>query len=375
MLDVPKTYKSQLIETQFWKYEDLENNPTAAAHSSHAQLRRVTDGSSPFRSAKQWMTKRVIPDYTNQLDLFSEAVEETPAPVADAQARSSGFQSRPRPPEQMRFLDLVPLPPEDGVRTPSPKPASAINGGNGRTAQPLLFQPDTDAHDEPSRRETTDVQDVPIGKVFDIEPEVRPSRDFRITAQHRIGEGSLQEKARDNIAAIRLLKTLEAENRDATDDEKAVLARYVGWGAMPNAFGHYPPPDWKGTAGAVKELLTDAEFQSARASTPNAHYTSPLVIEAIWSGLQRMGLGPSAQMLEPAMGVGHFFGLMPEGMQGGQRTGVELDSITARIAKKLYPDATIFAKGFEETPLPDNYFDAVVPIMCHLATTLCTTPQ
>jgi len=110
----------------------------------------------------------------------------------------------------------------------------------------------------------------------------------------------------------------------------------------------------------VKELLTGPEFESARASTPNAHFTSPLVIEAIWSGLQRLGLGKGAQILEPAMGVGHFFGLMPESVQSGHRTGVELDSITARIAKKLYPDATIFAKGFEETPLPDNYFDAVV---------------
>ena len=171
----------------------------------------------------------------------------------------------------------------------------------------------------------------------------------------------LHEKARDNIAAIRLLKTLEAENREATDDEKPALARYVGWGGMPNVFGYYPPNEWRSTAEAVKELLTEEEYESARASTPNAHFTSPLVIEAIWSGLHHIGFGKGAQILEPAMGVGHFFGLMPESMQGGgHRTGVELDSITARIAQKLYPDATIFAKGFEETPLPDNYFDAVV---------------
>jgi N12 class adenine-specific DNA methylase len=198
------------------------------------------------------------------------------------------------------------------------------------------------------------------GKIFDIEAEAKPSRDFHITGAHRIGQGSLQEKARDNIVAIRLLKTLEAEDREATDDEKAVLARYVGWGAMPNVFGNTPPGEWRITAGAVKELLTGAEFESARASTPNAHYTSPQVIEAVWNGLDHMGLGKGAQILEPAMGVGHFFGLMPEFMQGGHRTGVELDSITARIAKKLYPDSTIFARGFEETPLPDNYFDAVV---------------
>ena len=203
--------------------------------------------------------------------------------------------------------------------------------------------------------------DTPSGRVvLDIEPEQKPSRDFRITGAHRIGQGGLHEKAQGNIAAIRLLKVLEAENRDATEDEKAVLARYVGWGGMPNVFGHYPPVEWRSTAGAVKELLTEQECESARASTPNAHFTSPIVIEAIWKGLHQLGMGKGVQVLEPAMGVGHFFGLMPESMQSDHRTGVELDSITARIAKKLYPDSTIFAKGFEETPLPDNYFDAVV---------------
>src|SRR6202035_2669331 len=95
-------------------------------------------------------------------------------------------------------------------------------------------------------------------------------------------------------------------------------------------------------------------------STPNAHFTSPMVIKAIWDGLEHMGMQKGGEILEPAMGVGHFFGLQPESLAGGHRTGIELDSITARIAKKLYPDSSIFHKGFEETPLPDNYFDAVI---------------
>ena len=104
-----------------------------------------------------------------------------------------------------------------------------------------------------------------------------------------------------------------------------------------------------------------AEYESARASTPNAHFTSPMVIRTIWQAMQRFGLQPGAQILEPSMGVGHFFGLMPdELLPGTRRTGVELDTITARIAKCLYPDSTVFAKGFEETPLPDNFFDAVI---------------
>jgi N12 class adenine-specific DNA methylase len=196
---------------------------------------------------------------------------------------------------------------------------------------------------------------------FEPEPEERPSRDFRITDAHRIGQGGLHEKARDNIAAIRTLKAIEAENRDATDEEKTILARYVGWGAMPNAFSYVPPAEWKQVANEVKQLLTDEEFESARASTPNAHYTSPMVINGIWDGVQRLGLKHGGQILEPSMGVGHFFGLMPAAVfRGAKKTGVELDSVTARIGKKLYPDSTIFAKGFEETPLPDNFFDAIV---------------
>jgi N12 class adenine-specific DNA methylase len=140
-----------------------------------------------------------------------------------------------------------------------------------------------------------------------------------------------------------------------------VLARYVGWGALANAvFDDCPRHEWKNTAREVHELLTDDEYASARASTPNAHFTSPMVISAVWDALTRMGAGRGVQVLEPAMGVGHFFGLMPESMHGGHRTGVELDSVTARIAQKLYPDSCVFAKGFEETPLPGNYFDLVV---------------
>jgi N12 class adenine-specific DNA methylase len=163
------------------------------------------------------------------------------------------------------------------------------------------------------------------------------------------------------MEAIRALKRIEAESRAATDGEKSLLVKYTGWGAMANAFRPYPPPEWQHTAAELRELLTAPEYESARASTPNAHYTSPAVIKSIWHAMQRFGLRPGAQILEPSMGVGHFFGLMPEELlEGSRRTGVELDSITARIAKCLYPDSTLFAKGFEDTPLPDNFFDAVI---------------
>jgi N12 class adenine-specific DNA methylase len=197
----------------------------------------------------------------------------------------------------------------------------------------------------------------------DLAPQAptSPPRDFRITVDHRIGQGGLKEKARDNIAAIRTLRQVEDESREARDSEKAVLARYSGWGALSNVFHPYPRSDWEEIARDVKEHLTPEEYDSARASTPNAHFTSPLVIQALWQALERFGLGTGENILEPSLGVGHFFGLMPDSLLPGcRRTGVELDGITARIAKQLYPDAAIFAKGFEETTLPDNFFDAVI---------------
>jgi len=149
------------------------------------------------------------------------------------------------------------------------------------------------------------------------------------------------------------LKAIEAENRPATPEEKAVLVKYTGWGAMSSAFASQPPRDWQHVGAELRELLSAEEFASARSSTPNAHYTSPEVIQAIWQAMERFGLQPGAQILEPSMGAGHFFGLMPESLYPGtRRTGVELDSITARIAAQLYPDSSIHAKAFEDTPLP-----------------------
>jgi N12 class adenine-specific DNA methylase len=137
--------------------------------------------------------------------------------------------------------------------------------------------------------------------------------------------------------------------------------KYTGWGAMPSAFASLPSRDWQSVADELKNLLNTEEYASARASTPNAHYTSPEVIQAIWQAMEHFGLKPGAQILEPSMGVGHFFGMMPENLYPGtKRTGVELDSITARIAATLYPDSSVHVKGFEDTPLPKDFFDAAI---------------
>jgi N12 class adenine-specific DNA methylase len=140
-----------------------------------------------------------------------------------------------------------------------------------------------------------------------------------------------------------------------------VLVNYTGWGAMPNAFEPHPPREWQSVAAELKDVLNAEEYASARASTPNAHYTSAEVIQAIWQAMEHFGLQPGARILEPSMGVGHFFGLMPEGLYPGtRRTGVELDCISARIAAKLYPDSNVHAKGFEDTALPKDFFDVAI---------------
>ena len=137
--------------------------------------------------------------------------------------------------------------------------------------------------------------------------------------------------------------------------------KYTGWGAMPGAFEPQPSREWKGIADELREVLTAEEYASARASTPNAHYTSPEVIQTIWKAMERFGFQAGGHILEPSMGVGHFFGLMPEGLYPGtRRTGVELDSITARIAAKLYPDSNVHGKALEDTALPKDFFDAAV---------------
>ncbi|HYE93571.1 MAG TPA: hypothetical protein VEA38_21250, partial [Terriglobales bacterium] len=177
----------------------------------------------------------------------------------------------------------------------------------------------------------------------DDEPR-HAARDFRITDADAIGAGGPKEKARANLAAIRLLKQIEEAGRPATPDEQKILVKYAGWGGIPQIFDPNNK-EWAKDAAALSSLLTAEEYAAARASTPNAHYTSAPVIAAMWRALERLGLGAGARILEPSMGAGHFFGLMPEALRGGARTGVELDSITGRIAALLYPEADVHVRG------------------------------
>ena len=191
----------------------------------------------------------------------------------------------------------------------------------------------------------------------DVEPEQPGLTNFQI-ADDNLGIGGAKEKFRNNIEAITLLKTIEAEERLAMPDEQTVLSRYTGFGSLANAFDQHKE-DWRKEYTKLKSLLTDSEYTNARASVLNAHYTSPIVIKAMYKALGNMGI-TSGNMLEPSCGVGNFLGLLPHSMSDVKMYGVELDSITGRIAKQLYQNADILIQGFETTSFQNGYFDFAI---------------
>ena len=195
-----------------------------------------------------------------------------------------------------------------------------------------------------------------LDKAVNAEPESEPVGNFHITDEH-LGEGGAKQKYARNIEAIKTLFQLEQEHRGATAEEQQVLSQYVGWGGLADAFD--PGKDsWAKEYAELKGLLSEDEYAAARSSTLNAHYTSPTVIRSIYDAVERMGFR-SGNILEPSMGVGNFFGMLPDTMQDSRLYGVELDSITGRIAKKLYPQADITVAGFETTDRRDFYDLAV----------------
>ena len=195
-----------------------------------------------------------------------------------------------------------------------------------------------------------------LDKAVNAEPESEPVGNFHITDEH-LGEGGAKQKYARNIEAIKTLFQLEQEHRGATAEEQQVLSQYVGWGGLADAFD--PGKDsWAKEYTELKGLLSEDEYAAARSSTLNAHYTSPTVIRGIYDAVERMGFR-SGNILEPSMGVGNFFGMLPDTMQDSRLYGVELDSITGRIAKMLYPQADITVAGFETTDRRDFYDLAV----------------
>ena len=185
--------------------------------------------------------------------------------------------------------------------------------------------------------------------------------NFRIApeTEESAGKGfAAKEKFRQNVEAIRTLEKIEGENRIATPEEQEILAKYVGWGGLADAFDE-TKANWASEYQELKSLLSAEEYDSARESTLNAHYTSPVIIKAIYDAMERMGFS-KGNILEPAMGIGNFFGMLPENMQESRLYGVELDGITGRIARQLYPNADVKITGFEKTEYPNDFFDVAI---------------
>ena len=184
-----------------------------------------------------------------------------------------------------------------------------------------------------------------------------PPVNFHIT-DDQLGYGTAKEKFRANVMAIRVLKKCESENRYASPEEQEILSNYVGWGGLPDAFDE-SKASWSEEYQELKDLLTKEEYAAARESTLNAHYTQPVIIESMYQVLQNLGF-EKGNILEPSMGVGNFFGMLPDKLQQSRLYGVELDSISGRIAKLLYPNADIQIKGFEKTDYPNDFFDVAI---------------
>ena len=194
---------------------------------------------------------------------------------------------------------------------------------------------------------------------FDIHPEIPTSdrNQFKITNDN-LGEGSPREKFNNNVEAIRVLKKCEEENRFATPQEQEILSKYVGWGGLPQAFDE-KDFSWSNEYSILKNLLDEKEYSQARESTLTAFYTPPVVIRSMYKALENMGL-KTGNILEPSCGVGNFIGMLPDSLEDCKLYGVELDSISGRIARQLYQKSTVAVQGYEDTNLPNSFFDVAV---------------
>ncbi|WPK69322.1 hypothetical protein EUCA11A_35100 [Eubacterium callanderi] len=234
-------------------------------------------------------------------------------------------------------------------------PAEAATAPSGK--QPA--RPETPRFDEKSQTQKSIRHEAVSERVPDegIPTDPLKPHQYHIT-EDILGTGGPKEKFKANIAAIQTLKQCEAEGRPATPEEQFVLAGYVGWGGLPDAFDT-TKDSWRTEYQQLKDLLSEAEYKAARASTLTAFYTPPVVIKAMYQALERMGFR-QGNILDPACGTGHFFGLLPESMADSRLYGVELDPLTAGIAKQLYPNSSIVNSGFEHFKPPDGFFDVAV---------------
>lgn len=234
---------------------------------------------------------------------------------------------------------------------------------NQETEKPEIISQNTELVDDiSSLEESVPVSESDILQETESQSPIQNQSDISaenyVISDMELGVGTAKEKFQRNVEAIRTLETIEPEKRPATNEEQEVLSKYVGWGGLADAFDETKSA-WAKEYAELKTLLSEEEYISARESTLNAHYTSPVIIQGIYRTLQRIGF-TKGNLLEPSMGIGNFFGMLPETMRESHLYGVELDSLTGRIARLLYPKANITVDGYEKTAFPNDFFDVAV---------------
>ena len=322
-----------------------------------AALTMIEDmATPPAESAKEAVENddagaAVYPDGAGSLEGAPSGDVPRPGSERDSERAGTGSQQGSRAPDRNA----------DGRRD-----AKARGGRNGsaRRDPPATGAGSPVNESEPATKTAGEIALTdPNETIEKASPANVPAKDFVITDDLRLGQGTELVKFEDNVAAIETLKKIESENRRASPAEQRVLARYVGWGGLKNAFrvagsgaGEGVAKGWEKRVAQVEELLTPAELKAARNSTTAAHYTSQTVVEAMWAAAERLGFTGGA-VLEPSVGTGNFLGLMPKGLRGQTKVfAVEYDSLTARMAQKLYPNAAIIHSGFQALPMPKNQF-------------------
>lgn len=325
-------------------------------------------------------------DIDNQLDLFTFQPRPTNGNADTIRSDGRETLARTLPEDGSRVgsegtaaTDVAGSRGEDEGRNghaPNSTDAAGIDGGSGQP--PGVGNGSREIHFPPSRDVLADShQTVPDLTVYqptkasnEIQPRPKKLRQsepatlqnlnsYRIPDNAKLGEGGLKQKFKENIAAIETLRRIESEGRPATSGEKAIMVRYVGWGALPQVYD-VDNSDWHKEQIKLSEVLSDEEFRSARATTLNAHYTSRNVIQAMYKAAEQFGFG-GGRVLEPACGVGHFIGFMPYDMlRQSSITAVEIDPLSARITKALYPDIDLRIQPFEQTKLADGFYDLAI---------------
>ena len=287
----------------------------------------------------------LAPEQRNDLGIRPDALSpEQDAPALDGPAPDA--QSYAEMHMRIGENPIVPFPASSAEEATEEQPA----GKPERQSEPIAIYP---------AQQNNLPFDVVVERLHipDGKPDRPPTLDYRIT-DDALGHGGPKAKVRMNLEAIHTLGKIEVENRRATQQEQEILSRYVGWGGIPQAFDPNNSA-WASEYAELKAALTETEYESARASTLNAHYTSPIVIKAVYQAIENLGF-QRGNILEPSCGVGNFFGLLPDNMADSKRYGVELDAITGRIARQLYQNADIQIKGFEDADYPDNFFDLAI---------------